>query len=147
MPKDEFDPEDPMELCGVGLVTAEDTSLAMTECFVEEFLRLGYNHKQILALFRNPHYTGMNMVLQNKGEQFIRDIISEIFAKWGRPVCWPAHNAALPRQDERLREPLASLASGAVDPMGNPIPQEILNESRGNCESSEHTCICGKKSK
>jgi hypothetical protein len=89
MPKDEFDPEDPMELCGVGIVTTEDTSLPMTECFVEEFMRLGYNHKQIMALFRNPYYTGMNMVLQNKGEQLIRDIISEIFAKWGRPIHWP----------------------------------------------------------
>ena len=89
MPKDEFDPEDPMELCGVGIATVEDTSFAMTECFVEEFMRLGYNHKQILALFRNPCYTGMNMVLQNKGEQFIRNIISEIFGKWGRPVHWP----------------------------------------------------------
>jgi hypothetical protein len=147
MPKDEFDPEDPMELCGVGIVTAEDTSFAMTECFVEEFMRLGYNHKQILALFRNPHYTGVNMVLRNNGEQFIRDIISEIFAKWGRPIRWPAHDAALPRQDEWPREPLTSLTSGAVDPMGNLVPQEILNESHGQCESGEHTCTCGKKSK
>lgn len=88
MPKDEFDPEDPMELCGVGILTTEDTTLPMTECFVEEFMRLGYNHKQILALFRNPYYTGMNMVIEKKGEPFVRDIISEIFAKWGRPVRW-----------------------------------------------------------
>jgi len=88
MPKDEFDPDDPMELCGVGIVTEEDTTEAMTECFIEEFMRLGYNHKQILALFRNPHYTGMNMVLQNKGEDFVRDYIAETFAKWGRPVKW-----------------------------------------------------------
>ena len=148
MPKDEFDPEDPMELCGVGIVTAEDTSLAMTECFVEEFMRLGYNHKQILALFRNPHYTGMNMVLQNKGEPFIRDIISETFAKWGRAVRWPAHDAALPGEGERPREFLASLpVVGAVDPMDNMIPQEVLDESRGDCESGTHTCTCGRKSK
>ena len=89
MPKDESDPEDPLELFGVGIVTTEDTTLPMTECFVEEFMRLGYSHKQIFALFRNPHYTGMNMVIQNKGEQFVRDIISEIFARWGRPVHWP----------------------------------------------------------
>src|SRR5262245_33121973 len=90
MPKDEFDPEDPLELLGVGIVTEEDTTEAMTECFIEEFMRLGYNHKQLLALFRNPHYLGMNMVLQNKGESFVRDRIEESFAKWGRTITWPA---------------------------------------------------------
>ena len=89
MPKDEFDPDDPMELCGVGLVTEEDTTQAMTECFIEEFLRLGYNHKQILALFHNPHYTAMNMVLQNRSADFVRTCIAETFAKWGKAVTWP----------------------------------------------------------
>lgn len=86
MPKDEFDPEDPMELCVVGLLTEADTSEPMTECFVEEFLRLGYNARQILALFRNRHYTGMNMVLQNRGEEFVKAKIVEVFGWWRRPV-------------------------------------------------------------
>src|SRR6266571_5489250 len=86
MPKDEFDFEDPLELNGVGLICEEDTTEAMTECFVEEFMRLGYNHKQILALFRNPHYLGMNLALQNRGEQFVRNRIAEVFARWGRPI-------------------------------------------------------------
>ncbi|MBI2927762.1 MAG: hypothetical protein HYY24_18865 [Verrucomicrobia bacterium] len=93
MPKDEFDFDDPMELNGVGLVCEEDTTEPMTECFVEEFMRLGYNHKQMLALFRNPHYIGMNMVLQNKGEQFVRDKIAEVFARWGRSVTWSGQTA------------------------------------------------------
>ena len=86
MPKDEFDFEDPLELNGVAFLTEEDTSTEMAECFTEEFLRMGYNHKQVLALFRNPHYVGPNMVLANKGEPFVRDIIAETFARWGRPV-------------------------------------------------------------
>lgn len=86
MPKDEFDFDDPMELSGVALVTEEDTTDAMCECFIEEFMRMGYNHKQILALFRNPHYLGMNLVLQNRGEQFVREAIADVFARWGRPV-------------------------------------------------------------
>jgi hypothetical protein len=89
MPKDEFDPEDPMELCGVGLLTEEDTSEPMTECFIEEFLRLGYNARQILALFRNRHYTGMKMVLQNRGEDFVRAKIVEVFGWWRRHVDLP----------------------------------------------------------
>ena len=88
MPKDEFDFEDPLELNGVALLSDEDTLQPMAECFVEEFMRLGYNHKQILALFRNPHYLGMNMVIQNKGEEFVKDIIAETFARWGKLATW-----------------------------------------------------------
>src|SRR3989304_5788378 len=90
MPKDEFDFDDPMELNGVGLGCAEDTTAAMTECFVEEFMRLGYDHRQILALFRNPHYIGMNLALQNRGEPFVRDVIGEVFVRRGRIATWPA---------------------------------------------------------
>ena len=89
MPKDEFDPDDPMELCGVGLLTEEDTTDAMAECFIEEFMRLGHSHTQIHALFRNPFYIGMNMVLQNKGEAYVKDKIAEVFARWGKTIAWP----------------------------------------------------------
>ena len=84
MPKDEFDFDDPLELSGVAILTEEDTTDDMCECFVEEFMRMGYNPQQILTLFRNPHYLGMNMVLQNRGEPFVRGQIAEIFARWGR---------------------------------------------------------------
>ena len=134
MPKDEFDFDDPLELNGVGLLTNEDTSGTMAECFVEEFMMLGYNHKQIFALFRNPHYIGMNMVLQNKGEPFVRDIIAETFARWGRPVHWHGGNHA----SEKSEEPAVNTGCGgsatpsdqsvefdatATDPMGSPIPK------------------------
>jgi hypothetical protein len=88
MPKDEFDFDDPLELTGVGLLCEEDTSEAMAECFIEEFMRLGYNPKQLLALFRNPHYLGLNLVLENRGDAFVRDKIAEVFARWGRPCVW-----------------------------------------------------------
>jgi len=134
MPKDEFDFDDPLELNGVALLTDEDTSAAMAECFVEEFMRMGYSHKQILALFRNPHYLGMNMVLQNKGEPFVRDIIAEVFARWGKRVEWPPQSMTgvasvfefTPHQapdvesnDGDRQEACPSL----THPMGNPIPK------------------------
>ncbi len=84
MPKDEFDFEDPLELNGLALVTQEDTTEAMCECFIEEFMRMGYGQEQILALFRNPHYLGMNMVLEKRGEQFVSGRIREVFRLWGR---------------------------------------------------------------
>jgi hypothetical protein len=133
MPKDEFDFDDPLELNGVGLLTDEDTSGVMAECFVEEFMMLGYNHKQILALFRNPHYIGMNMVLQNKGEPFVRDIIAETFARWGRPIQWPVGSAVMEKPADPRAAPEFNSAhppksqveadDTAIDPMGNPVPK------------------------
>ncbi len=89
MPKDEFDFEDPFELNGMALLTHEDTTNDMAECFAEEFMRMGYNHQQVLALFRNPHYLGPHMALEKRGEPFIRDLIADVFARWGKVVTWP----------------------------------------------------------
>jgi len=127
MPKHEFDPEDPMELVGVGLFTDEDTTDPMTECFIEEFMRMGYNHKQLLALFRNPHYTGMNMVLQNRGEEYVRARISEVFAKWGPRFVWPAHSPSCTPDTRRIETAEAEKPSETppplLDPMGCPAPE------------------------
>ena len=90
MPKDEFDFEDPLELNGIALLTEEDTTDAMCECFIEEFMRMGHSANHVLTLFRNPHYLGMNMVLEKRGEQFVRDCITDIYARWGRPANSPA---------------------------------------------------------
>jgi len=86
MPKDEFDVEDPFELNGMAFLTHEDTTGTMAECFVEEFLRMGYNSRQVLALFQNPHYVGPNLAMERRGEPFVRTLIAEIFARWGKPV-------------------------------------------------------------
>ncbi|HHY85277.1 MAG TPA: hypothetical protein GYA07_07040 [Verrucomicrobia bacterium] len=88
MPKDEFDFEDPFELNGMAFLTEEDTTNDMAECFIEEFMWMGYGHKQILALFRNPHYVGPNMALAKRGEPFIRELISDVFARRGKTVTW-----------------------------------------------------------
>jgi hypothetical protein len=134
MPKDEFDFDDPMELNGVAVATDEDTTEAMTECFIEEFMLMGNNPKQLLALFRNPHYLGMNMVLQNRGEQFVRDKIVQIFARWGRPIHWPS-STSNQREEVQTSSPVAagaenqslltsaatqSLHDTAPDPLGDP---------------------------
>ena len=146
MPKGEFDFDDPMELNGVGLMCNQDTTEAMTECFIEEFMRLGYNHKQLLALFRNPHYIGMNLALQNRGEAFVREKITEVFARWGKPIVWRdgvAGSLSLsPSDGERAgvrghADPSVHPDAGPphdsspahhyeTDPMGAPIPDVTL---------------------
>ena len=132
MPKDEFDFDDPLELNGMALPSEVDTTDAMTECFVEEFLRMGYTDRQILALFRNPHYLGMNMVLQNRGEVYVKECIATVFARWGRTPspedaaevesAAEARPAAF-RQKTSCREQMIELDSAASDPMGAAIPR------------------------
>ena len=109
----------------------------MGECFVEEFLRMGYNHKQILALFRNPHYLGMNLVLKNRGEEFVREQISEAFARWGRAVTWheagssrreeaqTSFASAAPQEDQGLHASASTtdFDPTLTDPMGAAIPR------------------------
>ena len=122
MPKDEFDFEDPLELNGQVVLTQEDTTEAMCECFIEEFMRMGYSANRIYALFRNHHYLGMHLVWQKRGEQFVRGAITALFARWGRPVTWRSDPA--PFETERVPAPQPiELDAGATDPMGAPIPQ------------------------
>jgi hypothetical protein len=128
MPKDEFDFQDPLELNGMAFLTEEDTTDAMCECFIEEFMRMGHSASQILTLFRNQHYLGMNMVLEKRGEQFVRDCITDIFARWGRPL--EKSETRNPKSEVR-QELVASAATGesdasASDPMGAPIPNLTL---------------------
>ena len=134
MPKDEFDFEDPFELNGMALLTHEDTTNDMAECFAEEFMRMGYNHQQVLALFRNPHYLGPHMALEKRGEPFIRDLIADVFARWGKAVTWPVAAGILPAvepgfqpgetgaESTKPMESLAPLASSSAHPGGRMPP-------------------------
>ena len=125
MPKDEFDFEDPLELNGVAFATDEDTTGVMCECFIEEFMRLGYSAPRLLALFRNPNYIGMSMVLEKRGEAFVREKVEEIFARWGRPCVWtpsPARNQPAASLEAPAQQTIPSCAE-LTDPMGNAIPK------------------------
>ena len=134
MPKDEFDFEDPFELNGMAFMTHEDTTNDMAETFIEEFMRMGYGHKQLLALFRNPHYLGPNMALEKRGEPFIRDLVAEVFARWGKQVEWPDSSGSQCGEDQvfpaRIESQNLVTSSAAIaldealtDPMGAPIPK------------------------
>ena len=139
MPKDEFDFEDPFELNGMAFMTHEDTTNDMAETFIEEFMRMGYSHPQLLALFRNPHYIGPNMAFEILGEPVIRDLIADVFARWGKVITWPAAAGNLPAVEPGFQPGEPSVESSeatissdadpggkmpaATDPTGAPIPE------------------------
>jgi len=125
MPKDEFDFEDPFELNGMAFMTHEDTTDAMAETFIEEFMRLRYSHKHILALFRNPQYLGPHMALEKRGEPFIRDLITEVFARWGKQVEWPVAAGILPAVEPGFQPG----GTGVESTMALESPEVLANSS------------------
>ncbi len=78
MPYDDPDPTDPMTLHGVTVETEDDGPMIdMAECFVEEYLRSGFDADRILQLFKTKGYAGPYLAFQTLGEDAIRKIIEE----------------------------------------------------------------------
>jgi hypothetical protein len=135
MPKDEFDFEDPFELNGMAFLSHEDTTNAMAVTFIEEFMRMGYGHKQILALFQNPQYLGPHMAFETRGDPFIRDLIADVFARWGKVVTWPTETpnpltpTLAPSEGARENQPSSHRKPAAADCTGGfriPSPRSSL---------------------
>ena len=79
MPKDEVDPTDPMELVGVELPAASDAELTeMTDCFIEEFARMGWPRAKVLKMFRTPFYAAAHRVWLAKGEGFVQERLERL---------------------------------------------------------------------
>ena len=76
MPKDELDPDDPMQAMGVAL--PGDTTEAMAEAFVEEYLLMGHGDAEILALFRDRFYMAPHLVWRTKGDAWVRELIRRV---------------------------------------------------------------------
>ena len=84
MPYDDPDPTDPMTLHGVVIETEDDSAMRdMAECFVEEYIRSGFDADRILRMFRTEGYAGPFLAYQTLGEDAIRRIIDELLALWG----------------------------------------------------------------
>ncbi len=82
MPYDEFAPEDPMELVGMVLPGEPGTLEAMAETFVEEYVRLGWDERRLMTLFRNPMFLATHRVYRQKGEDYVLDLIRRVRARW-----------------------------------------------------------------
>jgi hypothetical protein len=82
MPRDEFVVEDPMELVGMVLPGEPGQLEAMAECLVEEYVRLGWDERRLMALFVSPMYMATYRIYQEKGEEYVRGLIRETRTKW-----------------------------------------------------------------
>jgi len=83
MPKDDFDPEDPMDLVGMVLPGEPGQLEAMAEGFVEEYVRMGWDEPRLMTLFVNPLFMATHRIYRQKGEDYVRDLIRKMCAKWG----------------------------------------------------------------
>ncbi len=84
MPYDDPDATDPMALHGVVVETDSTAAmLDMAECFVEEYIRGGFDTDRILKMFQTQGYAGPFLAYQTLGEDAIRRIIDELMPLWG----------------------------------------------------------------
>lgn len=82
MPKDEFVDEDPMELVGL-VVPGEAGQLElMAECLVEEYARMGWDEKRLMALFANPMFLATHRIYRQKGKEYAEDLVHRVVKKW-----------------------------------------------------------------
>ena len=92
MPEEPFRPEEAFEFFGVGIPTTKEESeraeREMAQCFIEEYVRMGYSPEFILGLCRNPFYRGLHGILQTRGEAFLRGLIEDTVRQW-RPRSEP----------------------------------------------------------
>jgi hypothetical protein len=128
MPHDDPDPQDPMVLVGVELPATADADREMTWAFAEEFARLGFDGRQILALFHEPFYAAAHGALARLGEEEVGAIVDETLSVWGRV-----------RAVDRDPAPLIQIAT-APDPPGGgrpaSSPQRFESHLAETCEGS-----------
>ena len=87
MPKDEFDTEDPLELVGMVVAGEAGQLEAMAECFVEEYVRMGWDEQRLMTLFVNPLFMATHRIYRQKGEEYVRALIRRMCARWNvRPA-------------------------------------------------------------
>jgi len=83
MPYDEFDAEDPMALVGMVLPGVPGQLEAMAECFVEEYVRMGWDEPRLMTLFVNPLFMATHRIYCQKGEDYVRELIRKMSGTWG----------------------------------------------------------------
>ena len=84
MPYDDPDATDPMTLHGVIIETENNDAMRdMAKCFVEEYVRSGFDEERIMKMFLTEGYAGPFLAYQTLGEDAIHQIIKDVVSLWG----------------------------------------------------------------
>ncbi len=95
MPHDDPAATDPLTLHGVVVETEDGSAMReMAECFVEEYLRGGFDAQAVLQMFKTRGYAGPFLACQTLGEDVIRKIIDEQLALRNRHRATGCHAQA-----------------------------------------------------
>ena len=86
MSHEEFEHDDPMGLIGMVFPGEPGQLEAMAECFVEEYVRMGWDERRLMTLFVNPMFLATHRIYRLKGEGYVRELIRRMCAKWGGRV-------------------------------------------------------------
>lgn len=112
MAYDEFEDDDPLELTGIVLPGEAGQLEAMAECFIEEYVRLGWSEQRLMTLFVNPLFLATHRVYRMKGEDYVRTLIRHTLAQWGggrfhfpAPVFHPRGDCSLMDPGQILDDP------------------------------------------
>ena len=84
MPYDDPDATDPMTLHGVIVETEDNNAMHdMARCFVEEYVRSGFDEERIMKMFVTEGYAGPFLAYQTLGEEAIQQMIKDVMSLWG----------------------------------------------------------------
>jgi len=88
MTQKEFEDDDPMELTGVVIPGEPGQLEAMAECFVEEYVRMGWDEPRLMTLFTHPLFMATHRIYRQKGETYVRELIRKSVARWTVRASW-----------------------------------------------------------
>ncbi len=84
VPYEDPDATDPMTLHGVMFDAGSDQAhREMAACFIEEYIRLGFDRAGLIKLFQTRGYAGPHMAWRILGEEAVVAMIDEMLIRWG----------------------------------------------------------------
>jgi hypothetical protein len=74
-----FQEDDPLEFVAA---SCNGNLNEMIENIIEEYIKMGFDQKTILQLFKSPFFKLTHSVYKSKGEEYIKKAIENVKIKW-----------------------------------------------------------------
>jgi hypothetical protein len=82
MPWGDPDANDPIHLQRMIVESEDDVTREMAECFILEYLRMGYPAERVLSMFQIPEYIGPSKAWRELGEATIAKMVDQAASFW-----------------------------------------------------------------